>query len=128
MSAEDTHAGAAVTTAQSRRPSPTELQDRLTGTADVLGRKWYLVIIHQLAERGPLGFSALKTEVDGISSKVLSNSLDDLGEKGLIDRRIVSERPFRVEYSLTGQGRLFEPIIETIREDFDELAYLRTDD
>ena len=86
----------------------------LAVTANVIGRKWHPVIVHRLLERGPLGYSALKDEIDGISSKMLSDALSDLEEKGLVDRTMVSERPFRVEYSLSDPGRSFEPVIDAM--------------
>lgn len=88
----------------------------ITTTANIIGKKWHPVIIHRLLENGPLGFNALKTEVDGISSKVLSDSLEDLEEKTLVDRAIVSEKPFRVEYSLTERGSSLAPIIYAMRD------------
>jgi DNA-binding HxlR family transcriptional regulator len=88
----------------------------ITATATILGRKWHPVIVHRLLQRGPLGFNALKEAVDGVSSKVLSDSLEDLEEHGLVDRAIVSEKPFRVEYSLTERGRSLEPVIGAMRE------------
>ena len=88
----------------------------ITTTASLLGKKWHPVIVHRLIENGPLGFNALKQEVDGISSKVLSDSLEDLEEKTLVDRTIVSEKPFRVQYSLTNRGASLEPVIDAMAE------------
>ncbi len=88
----------------------------ITATALLIGKKWHPVIIHRLLKNGPLGFNALKEEVDGISSKVLSDSLEDLEEKTLIDREIISEKPFRVEYSLTPRGESLETVILEMRD------------
>ena len=88
----------------------------ITTTSSLIGKKWHPVIIHRLLEHGPSGFSELKTNVDGISSKVLSDSLEDLGEKDLIEREIISEKPFRVEYSLSEHGQSLEPVIYAIRD------------
>jgi DNA-binding HxlR family transcriptional regulator len=88
----------------------------ITGTATLIGRKWHPVIVHRLLEAGPLGFNALKEEVGGVSSKVLSDSLTDLEEAGLVDREIVSEKPFRVEYSLTERGSALRPVIDAMAE------------
>jgi DNA-binding HxlR family transcriptional regulator len=87
----------------------------ITSTATLIGKKWHPVIVHRLLDGGPQGFNELKESVDGISSKVLSDSLEDLEEKGLVDRTVISDRPFRVEYSLTDRGRSLEPIIEEMR-------------
>lgn len=88
----------------------------ITSTATIIGKKWHPVIVHRLLENGPLGFNALKAEVDGISSKVLSDSLTDLEEKQIVNREIVSEKPVRVEYSLTDLGTSLEPIIIEMRD------------
>ncbi|WP_226483293.1 winged helix-turn-helix transcriptional regulator [Natrinema amylolyticum] len=84
----------------------------ITSTATLIGRKWHTVVIHRLLANGPLGFNALKEEVGGISSKVLSDVLEDLEQKQLIDREIVNEKPVRVEYSLTDIGESLEPVIQ----------------
>ncbi|MFB6131311.1 MAG: winged helix-turn-helix transcriptional regulator [Salinigranum sp.] len=86
----------------------------VTATARLLDKRWHLVIVHRLLAEGPLGFNALEAAVDGISSKVLSDSLDDLEAKSLVDRTVVSEKPFRVEYSLTPLGASLEPVVASL--------------
>lgn len=88
----------------------------ITTTASLIGKKWHPVIIHRLLENGPLGFNDLKGEVDGISSKVLSDNLSDLEDASLVERTIISEKPFRVEYSLTERGEDLETVIEAMAE------------
>lgn len=88
----------------------------VTTTATLIGKKWHPVIIHRLLEEGPSGFNELKTAVDGISSKVLSESLEDLEEHSLVHREIVNEKPVRVEYSLTPLGRSLDPVIRSMGE------------
>jgi DNA-binding HxlR family transcriptional regulator len=88
----------------------------ITSTATLVGKKWHPVIVHRLLERGPLGFNALQEAVDGVSSKVLSDSLSDMEESTLVERSVVSEKPFRVEYSLTERGRDLRPVIEAMAE------------
>ncbi|SEP28482.1 transcriptional regulator, HxlR family [Halogranum amylolyticum] len=86
----------------------------VTCTAHLIGKKWHPVIVHRLLEHGPLGFNALKEKIGKVSSTVLSNSLDDLEENGLVNRDIVNEKPFRVSYSLTEQGEQLAPVIEAM--------------
>ena len=88
----------------------------VTTTASLICKKWHPVIVHRLLEHGPSGFNELKDDVDGISSKVLSSSLDDLEEKELVDREIVSEKPVAVEYSLTERGQSLQPVIDSLEE------------
>lgn len=49
-----------------------------------------------------------------IPSTVLSNGLEDLEDNDLVNRAIVSEKPFRVEYSLTEQAASLESILKTM--------------
>lgn len=86
----------------------------MTGTATLIGRKWHPVIVHRLLVEAPCGFSEFQTHIGGISNKVLSDALEDLEEKGLVTRGVVSDRPFRVEYDLTPRGRDLEPVIDAM--------------
>lgn len=88
----------------------------MESTAAIIGKKWHPVIVHTLLENGPLGFNALQRDLDGISSKVLSESLEDMEEKRLVERRVISETPFRVEYALTEHGESLEPVIDAMTE------------
>ncbi|SFS10477.1 transcriptional regulator, HxlR family [Halomicrobium zhouii] len=88
----------------------------VTTTATLIGKKWHPVIVHRLLEHGPSGFNELEANVDGISSKVLSDSLDDLEANQLVDREIISEKPFRVHYSLTDHGEALQPVIHAMRD------------
>lgn len=88
----------------------------MESTAAIIGKKWHPVIVHSLLENGPLGFNALQRNVDGISSKVLSESLEDMEDKRLLNRRVINETPFRVEYELTEHGASLEPVIESMIE------------
>ena len=88
----------------------------VTTTAILIGKKWHPVIIDRLLKQGPSGFNELKDHVDGISSKVLSESLEDLEENRLVDREIISEKPVRVQYSLTPIGASLEPVISAMGE------------
>ena len=86
----------------------------ITATASLVGKKWHPVIIHRLLDHGELGFNALQAEIEGVSSKVLSESLDDLEEKRIVSRDIVNEKPVRVEYALTELGQSLEPVVTSM--------------
>ena len=85
-----------------------------TDIQEILGRKWHPRIIYHLLEDGPLGFSGLKDRLNGISSKMLSESLSSLQERGLVVRDIVSDQPVRVTYSLTEKGAALAPLVDDI--------------
>lgn len=88
----------------------------MVATSAVLGRKWHPVIIHRLLERDPLAFGELETRIQGISGKVLSESLTDLEEKGLVERTVVDAKPIRVEYSLTPHGEGLADAIDELHQ------------
>ncbi|WP_336328748.1 winged helix-turn-helix transcriptional regulator [Halovenus sp. HT40] len=92
-------------------PLFTDAESVLHDMQDIVGRKWNPVLLYHLLTDGPLGFSALKSCVDGISSKMLSESLSDLEEQGLVTRELLSDQPVRVEYALTERGESLEPIL-----------------
>ena len=83
---------------------------------NVIGKKWNPLIIDRLLDQEALRFNELSNEVGGITNKVLSESLEDLEEKGLFGRTTVNEKSVEVEYSLTDRGQSVEPVIETLRE------------
>lgn len=70
---------------------------------DMLGDKWTLLVVNLLAA-GPLRFSEIGRQVDGISNKALSRTLKNLEARGLVDRRQFLTIPPKVIYSLTIQG------------------------
>ncbi|MFB6080005.1 MAG: winged helix-turn-helix transcriptional regulator [Haloferacaceae archaeon] len=98
----------------------------VTCTLKLIGNKWHPVIIHRLLVHDELGFNALSDEIGGVTNKVLSDSLDDLEEKGLVEREIVQEKPVRVSYSLTDRGESLEDVIAALESWGEE--YLRPAD
>jgi DNA-binding HxlR family transcriptional regulator len=87
----------------------------LTATANILSKKWHPVIINELLESESMGFNELKDRVGGISSKVLSESLGDLEDKQVVNREVISEKPFRVKYTLTDIGKDLEQILDDMQ-------------
>src|SRR5437588_12860592 len=83
-------------------------------TADVIGGKWTLLIIRDLAS-GVKRFNQLERSLHGISPKTLSERLRSLEEEGILIRQTFAEVPPRVEYSLTEKGRDLSIVIESMR-------------
>lgn len=82
----------------------------------LLSRKWHPVVLLTLDGREPIGFNDLLEAIPDLSGKVLSDTLEDLHEAGLVDRTVVSESPLRVEYGLTDAGREMEPVFDALAE------------
>src|SRR5438309_11496755 len=78
-----------------RCPKPThELLQLLT-------RPWTMHILWVLSSSGPTQFGALRRQIDGISSRLLTERLRDLEEKGFIYRHYEPTIPPAVTYGLT---------------------------
>lgn len=71
---------------------------------DRLADKWVALILRSLAQE-PMRFNALRREIEGVSQKVLSQTLKRLERDGLIARRAFPTVPVTVEYSITPLGR-----------------------
>jgi DNA-binding HxlR family transcriptional regulator len=70
----------------------------------VLAEKWTLLVVAQLT-RGPMRTAEIRRSVDGVSEKMLIQTLRKLEAFGLVSRRSYPELPPRVEYRLTPLGR-----------------------
>lgn len=84
-------------------------------TVALIGSKWKLLIIRNLLYR-PWRFNELKKNLEGISQKVLTDSLRSMEEDGLITRTVYPEVPPRVEYALSELGQSLKPILDSMLE------------
>lgn len=84
-------------------------------TVSVIGSKWKLLIMRNLLVR-PWRFNELKKDLEGISQKVLTDSLRAMEEDGLITRTVYPEVPPRVEYSLSELGESMRPILDAMKQ------------
>lgn len=81
----------------------------------LVGGKWKLLIIRNLRAR-PWRFNELQRDLDGISQKVLTDSLRQMIDDGLVYRHDYQEMPPRVDYCLTELGEQMLPIIDALAD------------
>ncbi|MGI8881440.1 MAG: winged helix-turn-helix transcriptional regulator [Jatrophihabitans sp.] len=81
---------------------------------DRVGDRWSLLVLYAL-EPGTLRFQELRRTVDGISQKMLTQTLRALERDGLVERTIYASVPPKVEYELTPLGANLAQIIAGIR-------------
>lgn len=81
----------------------------------LIGGKWKLLIIRNLKMR-PWRFNELQRDLEGISQKVLTDSLRQMMDDGLVYRHDYQEMPPKVEYGLTGLGKELLPIIDALAD------------
>lgn len=82
-------------------------------TVSLIGSKWKLLIMRNLLVR-PWRFNELQKSLDGISQKVLTDSLRSMEADGIITRTVYPEVPPRVEYALSKLGESMRPIIKSM--------------
>ena len=83
-------------------------------TVALIGSQWKLLILRNLMAR-PWRFNELKKDLNGVSQKVLTDSLRSLEEDGIVTRTVYPEVPPRVEYALSDLGESMRPIIDVMQ-------------
>lgn len=83
-------------------------------TVNLIGSKWKLLIMRNLLQR-PWRFNELHKSLEGVSQKVLTDSLRSMEKDGIIIRTVYPEVPPRVEYSLSEIGESMRPIINAMQ-------------
>lgn len=84
-------------------------------TVSLIGSKWKLLILRNLKER-PYRFNELQRSLDGISQKVLTESLRSMIEDGIVIRIDYKTNPPHVEYKLSELGLKLMPIIDEMKK------------
>lgn len=79
-------------------------------TVQIIGSKWKILILRDLMQR-PWRFGELKRDLDGVSQKMLTESLRALEDDGLVVRTVYPEVPPKVEYSLSEMGKTLKPVL-----------------
>lgn len=82
-------------------------------TIDLLSSKWKVLIMRDLL-KGTKRYSEIQTSVAGISQKMLTKSLREMAEDGLVIRKVYPVTPPKVEYSLSNIGESMRPIINSM--------------
>ncbi len=85
---------------------------------EILARPWTMHVLWVLSTNGPTRFGALRRQVEGISSRVLTERLRVLEQKGFVFRDYEPTIPPSVTYSITKRMK----DISKVMSDLDELA------
>src|SRR5678815_278245 len=97
-----------------KRPAELEFTPANCHARDVLARigdKWSVYVMHVLGDARTVRFNELRSQVDGISQRMLTVTLRGLERDGLVARTVYPEVPPRVEYSLTPLGATLRQLI-----------------
>jgi DNA-binding HxlR family transcriptional regulator len=96
-----------------KAPNPYSAKCATRIVLDRIADKWAVLILGLLKD-GPVRFNRLRRDIEGISQKMLSQTLKNLERDGLVQRMAYPTVPVTVEYSLT-------PLGKTLTETFDAL-------
>jgi DNA-binding HxlR family transcriptional regulator len=81
---------------------------------DRVADKWTVLVLGLLIE-GPIRFNRLRRAVEGISQKMLSQTLKSLERDGLVIRKAFATVPVTVEYAITPLGRTLATTLDALR-------------
>ncbi|ACZ29326.1 transcriptional regulator, HxlR family [Xylanimonas cellulosilytica DSM 15894] len=82
---------------------------------DRIGDRWTVLTVGALGD-GNVRFSELRRRVEGVSHKMLTQTLRALERDGLVRRTVYPEVPIRVEYTLTEAGRTLREPLRALEE------------
>lgn len=85
-------------------------------TLDIIGERWTILLLRDLLLHGPRRFQDFQASLEGLAPNTLSARLKALEGHGLVERRLYSDHPPRLEYRLTEKGRSLGPVVKALRE------------
>ena len=85
-------------------------------TLSFIGGKWKLLILSHLYWRAAKSYSDIRDNLPGVSEKMLSQQLKELERDKLIEKNILSHKPYRVTYALTETGQSLSPMYEFVSQ------------
>ena len=82
---------------------------------DRIGDRWTVLVVGALSD-GPMRFGEIVRRIDGVSAKMLTQTLRGLERDGLVCRTVYPEVPPRVEYELTEAGHSLRVPLKALEE------------
>jgi DNA-binding HxlR family transcriptional regulator len=82
---------------------------------DIISNKWTALVIYAL-EDGTIRYGEIKRRIEGISQKMLTQTLKQLERDGLVSRKVTPAVPPIVEYTLTSLGESLIPHLKMLKE------------
>lgn len=81
----------------------------------ITGKKWVNFIIHTLMEE-PKRFSEIQAYIPDLSKRMLNERIKELEDSGIVIRNVITDRPIRIEYSLTRKGTELGRALRAVEE------------
>ena len=81
---------------------------------NIIGGKWKLPILCLLATGKPTRYGEIKRKIRGITNMMLAQTLKELENSGIVNRKQYNEIPPKVEYTLTKNGESLLPTLDIL--------------
>jgi DNA-binding HxlR family transcriptional regulator len=97
-----------------KRPAELEYTPANCHAREILARigdKWSVSVMHVLGDARTVRFNELRSQIDGISQRMLTVTLRGLERDGMVTRTVYPEVPPRVEYALTPLGATLRQLV-----------------
>ena len=91
---------------------------------DMVSGKWKSLVLYHLSS-GTLRYGEIRKKVEGITQKMLTQTLRELERNGLISRKVYPVVPPKVEYTITPQGKKLIPIFQSLQHWGEEMAVIQ---
>lgn len=98
-----------------KRGDDTRTRCSVESVIGVIGGRWKCVVLFHLSH-GTLRFGEIRRALPNVTQRMLTLTLRELEEDGLVRRTVYAEVPPRVEYDLTPWGKSLGPILVAMRE------------
>ena len=113
---------------ESSQPTLFDMRYGSRQVLDLMAEKWTVLILYALTY-GVKRHGELRREIQGISQKMLTQTLRNLERDGLVERKAYPTAPPRVEYTLTPLGETFGELLKGIctwaEEHYDQIRLAR---
>ena len=86
----------------------------IDNTFKIIGKKFTVHIIRNMTRLGQSRFNELLGSIEGINPKTLSARLREMERNGIIEKKVISGTPVRIEYSMTKKGLALRPVLEAM--------------
>jgi len=81
---------------------------------DRVGDKWMVLTLTLIRDK-PSRFNALRRDIEGVTQKMLSQTLKQMERDGLIIRTVLPTTPVSVEYAITPLGRTLAAVLDGLQ-------------
>ncbi|MBL0885968.1 winged helix-turn-helix transcriptional regulator [Myceligenerans indicum] len=82
---------------------------------DTIGDKWVTLVLVALGWRSPMRYSELASRIEGVSQKMLTQTLRRLERDGLVTRTVTPSVPVRVDYAITPLGTSLVAVVGRLK-------------